>query len=244
MNFFAKCRSLQALQRRRKQRTRFLQDVFPPSDFFDKKNFITSREVWLKSISNLLPRQMLKSSLALQAIMQEYEPHEWPIAPHSWIDSLDKMLGDLLFTCNVNQLALSHSEFGGDTYYYYFTYGVFEILRFFENCCPIFRQELEKDKFYNQKRNVAFFSHRASQQTWPAWMGVLHGYEINFIFGEPYNTVKFKYTREEQELSSRFMRYWANFARTGFVTFALQFFACKRTVFPMICVESEIFVVF
>lgn len=49
-------------------------------------------------------------------------------------------------------------------------------------------------------------------------MGVLHGYEINFIFGEPYNQ-RFNYTKAEQELSSRFMRYWANFARTGCVIF-------------------------
>uniref|UniRef100_A0A915CVF9 Acetylcholinesterase n=1 Tax=Ditylenchus dipsaci TaxID=166011 RepID=A0A915CVF9_9BILA len=88
------------------------------------------------------------------------------------------MLGDYLFTCNVNEMALAHSEHGGDTYYYYFT-------------------------------------HRASMQTWPDWMGVLHGYEINFIFGEPYNTARFQYSKEEKELSSRFMRYWANFARTG-----------------------------
>ncbi|EJW82611.1 hypothetical protein WUBG_06478 [Wuchereria bancrofti] len=46
-------------------------------------------------------------------------------------------------------------------------------------------------------------------------MGVMHGYEINFVFGEPLNTEKFSYTKEEQELSMRFMRYWANFARTG-----------------------------
>ncbi|VDO46184.1 unnamed protein product [Haemonchus placei] len=45
-------------------------------------------------------------------------------------------------------------------------------------------------------------------------MGCLHGYEINFIFGEPFNK-RFNYSTEEQELSSRFMRYWANFARTG-----------------------------
>ncbi|PAV56196.1 hypothetical protein WR25_09512 [Diploscapter pachys] len=58
------------------------------------------------------------------------------------------------------------------------------------------------------------FTHRATAQTWPSWMGVIHGYEINFVFGEPFNR-KFKYTDEERELSSRFMRYWANFARTG-----------------------------
>lgn len=60
-----------------------------------------------------------------------------------------------------------------------------------------------------------YFTHRASAQTWPPWMGVLHGYEINFVFGEPLNTKEFRYTEEEKELSKRFMRYWANFARTG-----------------------------
>ncbi|CAD5234649.1 unnamed protein product [Bursaphelenchus xylophilus] len=156
-----------------------LADVFPPADFFTKKDFIKSRDVWLRSISNLLPRQMLKSSLALQSIIHEYEPSDpLPVEPQDWMDSLDKMLGDLQFTCNVNEMALAHTLHGGDTYYYYFT-------------------------------------HRATQQTWPDWMGVLHGYEINFIFGEPFNSGKFKYTKEEQELSRRFMRYWANFARTG-----------------------------
>ncbi|CAI5455157.1 unnamed protein product [Caenorhabditis angaria] len=60
-----------------------------------------------------------------------------------------------------------------------------------------------------------YFTHRASAQTWPEWMGVLHGYEINFIFGEPFNRERFNYTDEERELSTRFMKYWANFARTG-----------------------------
>ncbi|CAO4383000.1 unnamed protein product [Caenorhabditis nigoni] len=60
-----------------------------------------------------------------------------------------------------------------------------------------------------------YFTHRATQQTWPEWMGVLHGYEINFIFGEPFNQKRFNYTDEERELSNRFMRYWANFAKTG-----------------------------
>lgn len=71
---------------------------------------------------------------------------------------------------------------------------------------------------YEQAGNTVYyyyFTHRSTQQTWPAWMGALHGYEINFIFGEPLNTVKWQYTAEERELSRKFMRYWANFARTG-----------------------------
>ncbi|KAM3715925.1 Acetylcholinesterase [Dirofilaria immitis] len=155
-----------------------LGDIFPPRDFFIKKDFVTSREKWLHSISNLLPRKMLKAPLALASIIHEYEPADLPIKPSDWINSLDKMLGDLQFTCNSNEIALANSMHGGDTYYYYFT-------------------------------------HRSTQQTWPKWMGVVHGYEINFVFGEPLNTKEFTYTKEEQELSMRFMRYWANFARTG-----------------------------
>jgi hypothetical protein len=61
---------------------------------------------------------MLKSSLALQAIIHEYEPDQ-TLSPHpqQWIDSLDKMLGDLQFTCNVNEFSLAHSLHGGETYY-------------------------------------------------------------------------------------------------------------------------------
>lgn len=73
-------------------------------------------------------------------------------------------------------------------------------------------------EFYEEKGGAVFyyyFTHRSSQQTWPSWMGVLHGYEINFVFGEPLNTQDYRYTEEEKDLARRFMRYWANFARTG-----------------------------
>uniref|UniRef100_A0A8C2TAW0 Carboxylic ester hydrolase n=1 Tax=Coturnix japonica TaxID=93934 RepID=A0A8C2TAW0_COTJA len=58
------------------------------------------------------------------------------------------------------------------------------------------------------------FDHRASTLLWPSWMGVPHGYEIEFVFGQPLDPKK-NYTKEEQELSRRIMRYWGNFARTG-----------------------------
>eukprot|EP00064_Thunnus_orientalis_P007197 superscaffoldBa00000786_g7217 len=46
------------------------------------------------------------------------------------------------------------------------------------------------------------------------WMGVIHGYEIEFVFGLPLEK-RLNYTLEEEKLSRRMMRYWANFARTG-----------------------------
>ncbi|MBN3298322.1 ACES Acetylcholinesterase, partial [Amia calva] len=61
-----------------------------------------------------------------------------------------------------------------------------------------------------------YFDHRASNLVWPEWMGVIHGYEIEFVFGLPLEG-RFNYTAEEERLSRKIMRYWANFARTGTV---------------------------
>lgn len=58
------------------------------------------------------------------------------------------------------------------------------------------------------------FDHRASNLAWPEWMGVIHGYEIEFVFGLPLEK-RLNYTDEEKNLSRRMMRYWANFARSG-----------------------------
>uniref|UniRef100_K7F614 Carboxylic ester hydrolase n=1 Tax=Pelodiscus sinensis TaxID=13735 RepID=K7F614_PELSI len=58
------------------------------------------------------------------------------------------------------------------------------------------------------------FDHRASNMLWPPWMGVPHGYEIEFVFGLPLEPT-LNYTAEEAALSRRIMHYWANFARTG-----------------------------
>ncbi|XP_026017127.1 acetylcholinesterase [Astatotilapia calliptera] len=58
------------------------------------------------------------------------------------------------------------------------------------------------------------FDHRASNLAWPEWMGVIHGYEIEFVFGLPL-VKRLNYTRDEEKLSRRMMKYWANFARTG-----------------------------
>ncbi|XP_014679984.1 PREDICTED: acetylcholinesterase-like, partial [Priapulus caudatus] len=59
-----------------------------------------------------------------------------------------------------------------------------------------------------------YFTHRSSQNQWPKWMGVMHGDEINYVFGEPMNA-DLPYTADERELSRRIMSYWTNFAKTG-----------------------------
>jgi len=59
-----------------------------------------------------------------------------------------------------------------------------------------------------------YFTHRSTQNPWPKWMGVLHGDEVSFVFGDPLNVTK-GYTEDEKRLAKKMMRYWANFARTG-----------------------------
>ncbi|CAF1198442.1 unnamed protein product [Adineta ricciae] len=59
-----------------------------------------------------------------------------------------------------------------------------------------------------------YFTLRSSVNPWHQWMGVLHGDEIMFIFGEPLNTTDdLFYGYEEILLSLKMMNYWANFAK-------------------------------
>ncbi|KAI4896971.1 hypothetical protein NFI96_024762 [Prochilodus magdalenae] len=64
---------------------------------------------------------------------------------------------------------------------------------------------------------VYLFNHRSSSNVWPKWMGVMHGDEIEFVFGIPLNSSR-GYTEEEVSLSRRMMRHWANFAKSGTLT--------------------------
>lgn len=59
-----------------------------------------------------------------------------------------------------------------------------------------------------------YFTQRYSSNPWPRWMGVLHGDEIIFTFGDPLKP-GLNYTNEEKELSREIMKYWTNFAKTG-----------------------------
>ncbi|KAM7399510.1 hypothetical protein PAMP_018777 [Pampus punctatissimus] len=79
--------------------------------------------------------------------------------------------------------------------------------------CPV----LEFAHRYSEQGGKAFlylFDHRSSINPWPAWMGVMHGYEIEFVFGRPLN-VSLGYTKNEVNMTKKFMKHWGNFARTG-----------------------------
>ncbi|XP_062605522.1 acetylcholinesterase-like [Saccostrea cucullata] len=58
------------------------------------------------------------------------------------------------------------------------------------------------------------YDHRSSVNPWGEWMGVMHGDEIMFIFGQPLDN-DFEYETKEKRLSKKMMKYWTNFAKTG-----------------------------
>nr|XP_003218004.1 PREDICTED: acetylcholinesterase [Anolis carolinensis] len=78
-------------------------------------------------------------------------------------------------------------------------------------------------KFAGQIRNVGspvyvyLFTHHTSGTVWPEWVGVPHGAELIYLFGnfEAAFQANKTHTEAEEALSRRIMRYWAEFARTG-----------------------------
>lgn len=67
-------------------------------------------------------------------------------------------------------------------------------------------------------RNVYLYSfeYRQSGNPWPAWMGALHGYEIDLMFGQPYNDdYQFPNNELDYNVSTQIMQYLAAFATKG-----------------------------
>lgn len=59
-----------------------------------------------------------------------------------------------------------------------------------------------------------YFTERYKSNPWPEWMGVLHGDEIWFAFGEALKP-GLNFSQAEKDLSRKVMKYWTNFAKSG-----------------------------
>ena len=55
-------------------------------------------------------------------------------------------------------------------------------------------------------------------------MGVMHGEEIEYVFGKPFDA-SLNFTAKERDLSQRVMNYFTTFAKTGYT--GLLFFKSK-----------------
>lgn len=56
------------------------------------------------------------------------------------------------------------------------------------------------------------YTQRSSRHFWPEWLGVMHGDEISFVFGEPLDP-ELNYTYAEKVLARKILKYWSNFAK-------------------------------
>ncbi|KAI4491257.1 hypothetical protein M0802_010291 [Mischocyttarus mexicanus] len=59
-----------------------------------------------------------------------------------------------------------------------------------------------------------FFTQRTSTNLWGKWMGVMHGDEIEYVFGNPLN-MSLTYSENERELSVRMIKAFSQFATDG-----------------------------
>ncbi|XP_076811311.1 cholinesterase-like [Clavelina lepadiformis] len=92
-----------------------------------------------------------------------------------------------------------------------------DIIDHFHFRCPTIRLS----KLHSQiGKNVFMYhlSYRLSTNPWPQWADVMHGYEIELVFGLPMmGGVPFVsiYNDDDREVSHRMVHYWTNFAKFG-----------------------------
>ncbi|KAK5972590.1 Carboxylic ester hydrolase, partial [Trichostrongylus colubriformis] len=67
-----------------------------------------------------------------------------------------------------------------------------------------------------------YFTMRSTANPWPKWMGVMHGYEIEYAFGQPLTNSSLyddkSYLEIEKQFSEYIMKLWTDFANTGIPT--------------------------
>ncbi|CAH8493456.1 unnamed protein product [Schistosoma rodhaini] len=85
--------------------------------------------------------------------------------------------------------------------------------------CPTLNFAEQVARLPNAKVFLYHFNKRTESLPMPKWTGVMHGYEIEYIFGIPYDPEFSKqfynFTDLEKIFSSRIMKMWTNFAKTG-----------------------------
>jgi acetylcholinesterase len=92
--------------------------------------------------------------------------------------------------------------------------------------CPVVELAEILAKYPNRNGSLFgyYFDHRTSVSDWPDWTGVLHGDEIEYVFGVPLKSTSSPYSSNEQWLSRYMMEYWTNFAKNGYVNVYCSFF--------------------
>ncbi|CAG2229736.1 Putative inactive carboxylesterase 4,Cholinesterase 2,Cholinesterase,Acetylcholinesterase [Mytilus edulis] len=83
--------------------------------------------------------------------------------------------------------------------------------------CPVAEMADLLSRYPNRNGTLYgyFFDQLTSARDWPEWAGVLHGDEVEYVFGVPLKLINRKYSSNEQFLCRNMMDYWTDFAKTG-----------------------------
>jgi hypothetical protein len=80
--------------------------------------------------------------------------------------------------------------------------------------CPTIKFANEYSQVHHGRSYFYKFNRRSKAVQWPTWFGVSHGFEIDFLFGTPWQAHDL-YDPEDRLVSRKVMNVWANFAKHG-----------------------------
>ncbi|OBS66112.1 hypothetical protein A6R68_05344 [Neotoma lepida] len=109
---------------------------------------------------------------------------------------MEEYMGD---TVDPQTLQVQFTEMMGD---FMFVIPALQVAHFHRSHAPVY--------FYEYQHRPSFF-----KDIRPPYVRADHGDEVPFVFGSFFWGVKFDLTEEEELLSRRIMKYWANIARHG-----------------------------
>ncbi|VDM62164.1 unnamed protein product [Angiostrongylus costaricensis] len=163
---------------------------------------LITREQYRQSMKAFMP-YFGGSALVEHALLHAYQSVSTGFSPQENLrDGVGRFLGDYFFTCSLIEFAdIIADNVYGPVYMYYFT--MRSVL------FPSLAHIVAIDHLSNR---------RSTANPWPKWMGVMHGYEIEYAFGQPLSRPSLyekNYLRTEQRFSEFIMKLWIDFANTG-----------------------------
>jgi len=190
--------------------------IYELPDYLTLEKNAMTREAFLTSLNSLFfhyPQygSQLNSTFLMDAVAFQYT---------NWLDvndtvanvlSLDAAIGDCYFVCPLNEFAMSYAAAGR-------LHGVVSTSDGVLPHDAPQRLTLDTVKVDHELFDVYsyYFTERYASNPWPSWMGVMHGDEVLFTFGHVLKA-EGNFTEDERRLSRAIMKYWTNFAKTGFV---------------------------